>query len=70
VEKELTYGIVAVMTIAVLGFVAQAMMPRAPYQCPVCGQRFYTYDELYSHFTAEHPAEPIDIIWESGEGNE
>ena len=63
-DKDFTYGMMAVMTIAVLGFLAQAMMPRAPYQCPICGQLFYTYDELYQHFTAEHPAEPIEIRWE------
>lgn len=34
------------------------------YTCPICGVEFATYDLLYGHFTAEHPSEPIDIIWE------
>jgi len=43
---------------------AQAAQPTPQYVCPICGQEFWTYAELYSHFTAEHPAEPITIIWE------
>ena len=55
-----------VMVVAVVDM-AQAMQPTPPtpqYTCPICGAPFFTYDELYTHFTAEHPAEPITIIWE------
>ena len=66
-EKALTttMGIMfgLVMLVAVVGM-AQAMQPTPQYTCPICGTQFFTYDELYSHFTTEHPAEPIDIIWE------
>ncbi len=52
-----------VMVVAVVGM-AQAMTPTPEYTCPICGAQFFTYDELYSHFVAEHPAEDITIIWE------
>lgn len=52
-----------VLLVAVVGSV-QAAQPTPQYACPICGVMFWTYDELYGHFTAEHPAEPIDIIWE------
>lgn len=66
-EKALmaTMGIMfgLVMVVAVAGM-AQAMQPTPQYTCPICGDPFWTYDELYSHFVAEHPAEDITIIWE------
>ena len=34
------------------------------YTCPICGARFTSMADLEAHFAAEHPAEPIDIIWE------
>ena len=55
-----------VMVVAVVNM-AQGMQPVPPtpqYACPICGEQFFTYDELYAHFTTEHPAEPIEIIWE------
>jgi len=52
-----------VLLVAVTGM-AQAAQPTPQYACPICGDPFWTYDELYGHFTAEHPAEPIDILWE------
>lgn len=52
-----------VMIVAVVGMV-QAVQPTPQYTCPICGAKFFTYDELYSHFTTEHPAEDIEIIWE------
>jgi transcription initiation factor IIE alpha subunit len=55
------FGLVMIVAVA---DVAQAMTPQPQYVCPICGQKFYTYDELYQHFTTEHPSEPIDIIWE------
>ncbi len=51
------------MLIAVASMV-QAQVPTPEYTCPICGTQFFTYDELYTHFVTEHPAEPIDIIWE------
>ncbi|MBA7543048.1 hypothetical protein ES705_35374 [subsurface metagenome] len=66
-EKALTaamgmmFGLV--MLVAVVNM-AQAAQPTPQYTCPICGEPFFTYDELYSHFTTEHPAEPIEIIWE------
>ncbi len=69
-EKGLTaamgplFGLI--MIVAVVG-VIQGMQPVPPtpqYTCPICGTQFFTYDELYTHFTTEHPAEEIEIIWE------
>ena len=66
-DKALTAVMMAmfglVMVVAVVGM-AQAMQPKAEYCCPICGICFMTYDELYEHFTTEHPSEPIDIIWD------
>jgi hypothetical protein len=50
------------MIVAVAGM-AQGMVPTPKYTCPICGAKFNTYDQLYSHFTTEHPSEPIEIIW-------
>lgn len=49
--------------IAAAGMV-QAMTPMPQYACPICGDQFWSYDELYTHFTESHPAEDIEIIWE------
>lgn len=66
-DKTLTVTIGAlialVMFIVVAGMV-QAAPPVPQYTCPICGGQFFTYDELYQHFVTEHPASPIDIIWE------
>lgn len=58
-------GMLALGLIVVVAGVAQAMTPTLAYTCPICGAKFATYDELYQHFTTEHPASPIDILWES-----
>ena len=63
-EKVMMGGMTAVVTMAMLVWVVQAIIPQPQYVCPVCGAKFMTYDELYQHFTTEHPAEPIDIGWE------
>ena len=63
-DKILMGGMAAMIGLAAVASVAQAYTPRLDYVCPICGARFATYDELYSHFTTEHPAEPIEIIWE------
>ena len=54
----------AMVMIGVVAQMAQAATPQPQYTCPICGDKFMTYDELYSHFTISHPAEPITIIWE------
>lgn len=67
-DKALTAvmaGILALGMIVVVAGVAQAMTPTPQYTCPICGDPFMTYEDLYNHFTTEHPSEPIDIIWES-----
>ena len=62
--KPIIGGMMAVVLIAVMAQFVQAAIPQPQYTCPICGKKFMTYDELYQHFTTEHPAEPIDIIWE------
>jgi hypothetical protein len=57
-------GIGIMMALSVAGSMMAAYTPSLDYVCPICGERFATKDALYSHFTTEHPAEPIDIIWE------
>ena len=57
-------GLAAMIGLAAVASVSQAATPSLDYVCPICGARFASYDELYSHFTTEHPAEPIEIIWE------
>ena len=63
-DKILMGGIAAMIGLVAVASVAQAYTPSLDYVCPIDGARFATYDELYSHFTTEHPAEPIEIIWE------
>ncbi|MDD4985541.1 MAG: hypothetical protein PHQ43_07085 [Dehalococcoidales bacterium] len=53
----------AMLGMVMLTSVAQAYAPRLDYICPVCAVRFATYDELVQHFTIEHPADPIEVIW-------
>ncbi len=62
-EKALLAIFGLIMVVAVIG-VIQGMQPTPQYTCPICGAPFFTYDELYAHFTDEHPAEDITIIWE------
>ena len=38
--------------------------PPEEFICPIDGLVFFTYDELYAHFTTAHPTTPIDITWE------
>ncbi len=47
------------MAVGVIGMYAPTV-----YTCPICGATFSSMAELEAHFEAEHPAEPIDIIWE------
>lgn len=66
-EKSLT--VILTVTFGLVMFAAVAGMLKAAepvpqYSCPICGDPFFTYEDLYNHFVTEHPAEPIDIIWE------
>lgn len=66
-DKSLTVIIGAVFGITMLiavGDMAKAATPTPQFVCPICSELFFTYDELYQHFTVEHPSSPIDIIWE------
>ena len=63
-EKILMGAMAAMIGLVAVASVAQAATPSLDYVCPICGARFATYEELYQHFTTEHPAEPIEIIWE------
>lgn len=64
-EKMVISTTIAILGIAVLSQVVQGMAPAPPsYCCPLCPECFYTYDELYTHFITEHPAQDIEIIWE------
>lgn len=51
------------MVVAVAQMV-EAQQPVPEYTCPICGDPFWTYQELYDHFVTEHPAEDLTIIWE------
>lgn len=62
-EKALIGGMLGLVAVVMIAGVAQAMTPQPQYACPICGARFMTYDELYSHFVESHPAEPIEIWW-------
>ena len=42
----------------------QSIIPQPQYVCPICGEKFMTYNELYQHFITAHPSEPITITWE------
>jgi len=57
-------GTLVMVMLSVVAGMGQAAVPQPQYQCPICGEWFFTYDELFTHFTTEHPAEPIEIIWE------
>jgi hypothetical protein len=63
-EKTIIGGMMAIVMTAIMVQFVQAAAPQPQYTCPICGQKFMTYEELYNHFTTEHPAEPIEIIWE------
>lgn len=56
-------GAFAVMMVA-LGLVAGTAPQVTYYSCPLCDEQFTSIDDLEQHFQTEHPAQPIDIIWE------
>jgi len=57
-------GIAVLIGLVATASIVQAYTPKLEYVCPICGVKFATYEELYQHFTTEHPAEPIEIRWE------
>lgn len=67
-EKTVIVMTTVVLMSALMMEVVRAMAPIPPsldYCCPLCTDVcFATYDELYTHFTTQHPAEDIDISWE------
>jgi len=63
-DRILMGGIAAMIGLAVVAGVAQAYTPNLDFICPICGVKYATDEELYYHFTTDHPAEPINIIWE------
>jgi len=63
-EKVIIGGLMAIVMVLIMTQFVQAATPQPQYQCPLCGEKFMTYQELYDHFTTAHPSEPIDIIWE------
>lgn len=63
-EKVLPAVMGGFLGITIAMAVAQyAVAAQTPYECPICGSRFSNYQDLYQHFQAEHPAEPIEIWW-------
>lgn len=63
-EKTVMTMMIALMGVALMSLVVRGLVPTRDYCCPLCPECFYTYDELYSHFTTAHPAVDIEIIWE------
>lgn len=63
-EKVIIGGMIAILMVAFLAQIVQAAVPQPQYACPICPEKFMTYDQLYQHFTTAHPSEPINIIWE------
>lgn len=66
-EKSLMVVVGAMLTLGMIIAIvnmAQAAQPVPQYTCPICGEQFFTYNELYNHFVVEHPATPIQITWE------
>ena len=64
--RGVAYGVMGFAGLMIMvGLLAHYSQAATPYCCPICGQCFATLAELEAHFEAEHPGEPIDIIWES-----
>lgn len=56
-------GMTAMIAVVACASIVQAAAPTV-YTCPICGATFGSMADLETHFTSEHPSEPIDIIWE------
>lgn len=66
-EKTIMTMMMVMIMMVLLSQVVVGMTPTPPtadFICPIDGEAFYTYEELYAHFTTAHPTEPIDIIWD------
>lgn len=63
-EEGMMALIMPIVVVMIMAVMIQGVIPTKTHCCPICGECFYTYDELYNHFITAHPAEPIDIIWE------
>ncbi len=63
-DRIMMGGMAVLIGLVAVAGVTQAYTPKLEYICPICGVKYASYEELYNHFTTEHPAEPIDIIWE------
>jgi len=63
-EKIMIGGFMGIMSVMVLAWAIQAFIPQPQYACPICSQKFMTYQQLYDHFTSAHPSEEIEITWE------
>lgn len=61
VVMGLVFAMVMIVAVAQM---AQAATPQPQYTCPICEEKFFTYEELYQHFITAHPSTPIEIIWE------
>lgn len=64
IEKTMMAMVVAMMGVLILAQVVQGMTPQKTFCCPVCGECFYTQEELTSHLAEVHPEEPTAAIWE------
>lgn len=62
-EQMMIGMMIAIMGVLILSQVVLAAPP-GQFVCPICGEPFLIYDELYAHFTSAHPSQPIDVIWE------
>jgi len=61
--KAMMGMVVIVMMFGVMGsFIPKPPQPQ--YQCPICGEWFWTYDEMMDHIANTHPAVDISIEWE------
>jgi len=63
--KSMALGMGALVAMTIGMSVISSYTPQVTYYtCPICGAQFTSEADLISHFEAEHPSEPIDIIWE------
>ncbi len=50
--------------IVIVAQMVQSFVPQKTVSCPIEGELFYTYEELYQHYATVHPTDPISIAWE------
>ena len=62
-EKRFMSMTVGIFGIVMLGQIVQGLIPSKDYCCTVCGECFYTLDDLYDHFISAHPGvDPLPIL--------